>query len=51
MARGFRQPTTAAKYLRLRREIALAIFLLHVAGGLTSYATYMIDRGLNWAWY
>ena len=53
MVGAIRQPATPAKWraFRLRRDIALAIFLFHLIGGLTCYATYMVDRGINWAWY
>lgn len=49
MAGAFRQAVAARQWraLRLRRWIALAIFSLHVIGGLTSYATYTVDRGIN----
>ena len=48
-----RQPAATAQRhaLRFRRDLAVVIFLLHVVGGLTCYATYSIDRGANWAWY
>src|SRR5262249_19123705 len=53
MAKMLRQPAPAGRSLtmRFRRRIAVAIFLLHVAGGLTCYATYVIDRGIKWSWY
>jgi hypothetical protein len=37
--------------LRFRRGVAAAIFVLHLAGGLACYATYVFDRGIKWAWY
>jgi hypothetical protein len=43
--------TAQGRAMRFRRDLAVAIFLLHVVGGLTGYATYSIDRGLNMAWY
>jgi hypothetical protein len=48
-----RQPEAAARGrdLRLRSGIAVVIFILHVACGVGCYATYAVDRGINWAWY
>jgi hypothetical protein len=48
-----RQAKSAGQWraVQLRRDIALVVFLLHVVGGFTCYATYLIDRGINWAWY
>jgi hypothetical protein len=48
-----RQPAAAARWrdLRLRSRIAVVIFMLHVAGGLTWNATYMVDRGIDTFWY
>jgi hypothetical protein len=48
-----RQPAAAPRWrgLRLRKGIAVAIFMLHVAGGLTWNATYVINRGIDTFWY
>jgi hypothetical protein len=53
MVGTLRQPAAAARWrdLRLRGGVAVAIFILHVACGVGCYATYMVDRGINWAWY
>jgi hypothetical protein len=47
------QPAAAASWRAagVRKNIAVAIFILHVAGGLTWNATYVIDRGVDWFWY
>jgi hypothetical protein len=53
MVAVLRQPGAAAPYrdVRFRKGIAVAIFLLHVAGGIIWNATYVFDRGIDWFWY
>jgi hypothetical protein len=40
-----------SRHLGFRSGIAVVIFILHVACGVGCYATYMVDRGRDWAWY
>jgi hypothetical protein len=46
-----RQPITSlSRFVGWRAGIPVALFLLHVAGGVTWYATYFTEEG-NWPWY
>jgi hypothetical protein len=53
MVSVLRQPAAADRWRDLgpRRRIAVAIFILHVVGGLTWNATYVMNRGVDWFWY
>jgi hypothetical protein len=43
-------PAPLVRVIRFRIALPVALFALHVAGGVTWYATYFTGQG-NWGWY
>jgi hypothetical protein len=43
-------PASRSRFVRWRAAVPVGLLLLHVAGGVTWYATYFTGKG-NWNWY